>query len=135
MGIILVFSPSPPILVPMGLRFDACGVLRHVLARGIEHPCIFQDATDYKDFVRARRGVATTGHGVVHARVMLPNHFHLRVRTGTRPLAGSIRLFPPGYGGTFRRHRRPGHLFQNCHPSPSTGAARKVPSTSWSARS
>ena len=45
---------------------------------------------------------------------LLPNHAHLLVRTGPRPLPRSMRSLLTGYAGTFnRRHPRVGHLFQN----------------------
>ena len=50
--------------------------------------------------------------------MLLPNHFHLLVRTGTKPLARSMRSLLSGYANAFnRRHRRSGHLFQNRYKS------------------
>jgi putative transposase len=54
----------------------------------------------------------------VYAWALLPNHAHLMVRTGTRPLPRSMRSLLTGYAGGFnRRHRRAGHLFQNRYKS------------------
>lgn len=48
----------------------------------------------------------------------MPNHFHVLVRTGVRPLARTMRALLTGYAGGFnRRHRRSGHLFQNRYKS------------------
>ena len=54
----------------------------------------------------------------MYAWALLPNHTHLLVRTGTRPLARSMRSLLTGYAGGFnRRHKRVGHLFQNRYTS------------------
>jgi len=54
----------------------------------------------------------------VFAWALLPNHAHLLVRTGSRPLARSMRSLLGGYAGAFnRRHHRIGHLFQNRYKS------------------
>ena len=54
----------------------------------------------------------------VYAWALLPNHVHLLVRSGTRPLARSMRSLLTGYAGAFnRRHQRRGHLFQNRYKS------------------
>ncbi len=48
----------------------------------------------------------------------MPNHFHLLVRTGQEPLAGSMRRLMTGYAINFNlRHKRRGHLFQNRYKS------------------
>jgi hypothetical protein len=48
-----------------------------------------------------------------YAWALLPNHFHLLLRTGTTPIARVMRQLFSGYAGRFnRRHRRSGHLFQ-----------------------
>jgi hypothetical protein len=48
----------------------------------------------------------------------MPNHFHLLVRTGTRPLSQSMKRLLTGYVVNFnRRHKRYGHLFQNRYKS------------------
>jgi putative transposase len=55
---------------------------------------------------------------MVYAWALLPNHFHLLVRTGSRPLARAMRSLLTGYAGAFnRRHHRTGHLFQNRYRS------------------
>jgi REP-associated tyrosine transposase len=104
--------------MPRGPRLDAPGVLQHVMARGIEGRRIFRDAPDYEDFLARLAGLVQAGAFTVYAWALLPNHFHLLVRTGTHPLARSLRSLLTGYAGAFnRRHRRRGHLFQNRYKS------------------
>jgi REP-associated tyrosine transposase len=104
--------------MPRGPRLDAPGVLHHVMVRGIEGRRVFWTAPDYDDFLARVENLATTGAWVVYAWALLPNHAHLLVRTGARPLPRSMRSLLTGYAGTFnRRHRRRGHLFQNRYKS------------------
>jgi REP element-mobilizing transposase RayT len=88
------------------------------MVRGIERRAIFRDDADRGDFVARLAALAEAGALTVLAWACLPNHAHLLVRTGTRPLARSMRALLTGYAGAFnRRHRRVGHLFQNRYKS------------------
>jgi putative transposase len=104
--------------MPRGPRLDAPDVLHHVMVRGIERRPIFRDDADRADFVARLAELAQHGALTVYAWALLPNHAHLLVRTGTRPLSQSLRSLLTGYAGTFnRRHKRTGHLFQNRYKS------------------
>jgi putative transposase len=104
--------------MPRQPRLDAPGVLHHVMGRGIERGPLFCDAADRGDFVARLAALAAAGALTVYAWALLPNHAHLLVRTGARPLARSMRSLLTGYAGAFnRRHQRSGHLFQNRYKS------------------
>jgi REP element-mobilizing transposase RayT len=97
---------------------DAPGALHHVIGRGIERTKIFQTDTDRTDFVERLAALCQQGHMVVFAWALMPNHFHLLVRAGTRPLAQSMKRLLTGYVVNFnRKHKRYGHLFQNRYKS------------------
>jgi len=104
--------------MPRQPRLDAPGALHHVMVRGLERRAIFRDDADREDFC-ARLGALVAATGItVYAWALLPNHAHLLVRTGARPLARCMRSLLTGYAGAFnRRHRRAGHLFQNRYKS------------------
>ncbi len=104
--------------MPRQPRLDAPDVLHHVMVRGIERRPIFQDDADRAAFVARLVGlVQATGLSVL-AWALLPNHAHLLVRTGRRPLPRVMRALLTGYAGAFnRRHHRAGHLFQNRYKS------------------
>jgi putative transposase len=88
------------------------------MVRGIERTAIFRDDRDRADFVARLAGLAEQSALTVYAWALLPNHAHLLVRTGRRPLARSMRSLLTGYAGAFnRRHKRVGHLFQNRYKS------------------
>jgi len=93
-------------------RLDTPGVLHHVMARGIERRPIFIDDRDRDEFVRRLSDLALEGKLIVYAWSLMPNHFHLLVRTGKISLSRSMRSLLTGYAGYFnRRHRRHGHVF------------------------
>jgi REP element-mobilizing transposase RayT len=97
---------------------DAPNTLHHVMLRGIERTTLFRDDGDRADFVTRLGSLAEQGAWTVYAWALLPNHAHLLVRTGSRPLPRSMRSLLTGYAGAFnRRHHRAGHLFQNRYKS------------------
>ena len=104
--------------MPRQARLDAPNTLHHVMMRGLERRVIFTDDVDRADFVARLATLAEAGAFLVYAWALLPNHAHLLVRTGRRPLARSMRSLLTGYAGAFnRRHKRVGHLFQNRYKS------------------
>jgi len=104
--------------MPRQARLDAPGTLHHVILRGIERGRIVADAEDRAAFLGRLGDVAPATGTTLYAWALLPNHAHLLVRTGTRPLARSMRSLLTGYAGAFnRRHKRVGHLFQNRYKS------------------
>ncbi len=53
-----------------------------------------------------------------YAWALIPNHFHLLLRTGNAPLSSVMRRLLTGYAVSFNhRHQRCGHLFQNRYKS------------------
>jgi len=104
--------------MPRLARLDAPGVLHHVMGRGIERRDIFLNDEDRNDFITRLGALAQPGDLDVYAWALLPNHFHLLVKTRHRPLSSSMRKLLTGYVVNFnRRHRRFGHLFQNRYKS------------------
>ena len=75
--------------MPRLARLDARGVLHHAMGRGIGRRNIFLSDTDRKDFIDRLSFMAREGAMDVYAWALLPNHFHLLVKTQNRPL-GSI---------------------------------------------
>lgn len=99
-------------------RLDAPGLLQHVMARGIERREIFTDDTDRKAFVTRLAVILEETQTQCYAWVLIPNHFHLLLRTGSTPLSKVMRRLMTGCAVTFnKRHGRSGHLFQNRYKS------------------
>ena len=104
--------------MPRQARLDAPGTLHHVMARGIEGTKIFRTDKDRADFLARLAEQCEAEALKVYAWALLPNHFHLLVRTGNRPIFVSMRKILTGYVVRFnRRHQRQGHLFQNRYKS------------------
>lgn len=104
--------------MPRQARLDAPGVLHQVMARGIAGSNLFHRRKDREDFLSRLEALAREQAWVVYAWVLMPNHFHLLVRTGKQPLAWSMRRLMTGYVVNFnRRHQRHGLLFQNRYKS------------------
>jgi len=104
--------------MPRGPRLDAPGVLHHVMARGIERRKIFIEEGDYQDFIERLGKILGEGEGVCYAWSLMPNHFHLLLRTGSGTLVRVMQRLMTGYAVSFNfRHHRAGHLFQNRYKS------------------
>ena len=104
--------------MPRKARIDAPGALHHIIVRGIERRKIFVDNEDRDDFLqRIAANLAKTGTSC-YAWALIPNHFHLLLRTGNHPIADVMRRLLTGYVLSFnRRHRRSGVLMQNRYKS------------------
>ena len=88
------------------------------MVRGLDRRPIFRTDADRADFVRRLAALVDATGLTVYAWALLPNHAHLLVRTGQRPLARCMRALLTGYAGAFnRRHNRVGHLFQSRYKS------------------
>ena len=104
--------------MPRQARLDAPGLLQHVIARGIERRKIFNDDQDRENFLTRLAIILEETQTQCYAWALIPNHFHLLLRTGLTPLSKVMRRLMTGYAVTFnRRHRRAGHLFQNRYKS------------------
>ena len=104
--------------MPREARLDAPGALHHVIGRSIAGVKLFQAEPDCEDFLARLADLCKRGHLQVFAWALLPNHFHLLLRTGRQPLAASMRKLLTGFAVNFnRRHKRYGHLFQNRYKS------------------
>ena len=100
--------------MPRQARLDAEGTLHHVIARGIERCTIFRDTGDREQFVNRLGELIEKTETTIYAWTLLPNHFHLLLRSAPEGLSGCMRRLMTGYAVTFnRRHRHSGHLFQN----------------------
>jgi putative transposase len=104
--------------MPRQARLDAPWLLQHVIARGIERRKIFKDDHDRENFLTRLALILDETQTQCYAWALIPNHFHLLLRTGLTPLSKVMRRLMTGYAATFnKRHKRSGHLFQNRYKS------------------
>lgn len=104
--------------MPRKSRIDAPGALHHIIVRGIDRNKIFKDDPDRNKFLDRLGCIFTETKTICFAWVLLPNHFHLLLRTGASPVSAVMRRLLTGYAIYFnRRYHRSGHLFQNRYKS------------------
>ncbi len=78
-------------------RIDASGALNHIIVRGIERRKIFEDDTDRINFLDRLGKVLSETGTKYFSWALIPNHFHLLLRTGTCPLSTVMRRLPTGH--------------------------------------
>jgi REP element-mobilizing transposase RayT len=104
--------------MPRKARIDAPGALHHIIVRGINRRKIFFDDADRDAFLDRLVDILSDSKTPCFAWVLMTNHIHLLLRTGTAPIATVMRRLLTGYAVSFNwRHRRHGHLFQNRYKS------------------
>lgn len=104
--------------MPRKARIYAPGCLHHIICRGIERRKIFRDDTDRNRFLQRLGMVLPKTRTQCYACALIPNHFHLLLKTGSESISDVMRRLLTGYAVTFnRRHRRYGRLFQNRYKS------------------
>ncbi len=100
--------------MPRGSRIDAVGAVHHIMVRGIERRKIFDSDADRDHFLHRMGEILLDTGTTCFAWSLMPNHFHLLLRTGNVPVSTVMRRLLTGYAICFNRsRRRHGHLFQN----------------------
>jgi putative transposase len=77
--------------MPRQSRIDAPGALHHVIARGIACRRVFNDDADADFFVKRLGLVLSDTQTHCFAWALMPNHFHLLLKTGATPIAGVMK--------------------------------------------
>jgi putative transposase len=104
--------------MPRKARIDAPGAIHHVIGRGINRQEIFSDKKDYNNFLERLDDLLTGSRTSCYAWALIPNHFHLLLRTGDDSISNIMKRLLTGYAVSYnRRHGRSGHLFQNRYKS------------------
>jgi putative transposase len=94
-------------------RIEYSGALYHVITRGNHRQKIFYDDHDRAKYLEVAAQLSEAQSFRVHAYVLMANHVHLLLETGTVPLSRVMQRLGGGYTQYFnRRHRLTGHLFQ-----------------------
>jgi putative transposase len=73
--------------MPRKLRIDAPGALHHIMVRGIDRKEIFPEQEDYSDFMVRLGDLLIETKTTCYAWALIPNHFHLLLRTGKVPIS------------------------------------------------
>jgi putative transposase len=84
------------------------------MVRGIERGAVFRNDTDRNHFLERLGKILQNTKTVCYAWALIPNHFHLLLRTGPVPISTVMRRLLTGYALWYnRKHHRYGHVFQN----------------------
>ncbi len=83
--------------MPRKARIDAPGALHHIIARGIERRSIFTDDSDRNHFLSRLETVLSETQTRCYAWALMPNHFHLLLRTGSASISTVMRRLLTGY--------------------------------------
>jgi REP element-mobilizing transposase RayT len=104
--------------MPRQSRIDTPGALHHIMARGIEGGKIYRNNYDREHFLERLEKILKETKTSCYAWALIPNHFHLLLRTGPIPITTVMRRLLTGYAQWYNhRYQRQGHVFQNRYKS------------------
>lgn len=99
--------------MPRSPRVEYEGAVYHVMCRGDRRKAIFRDDHDRNMFLATLAAACKRAGWVVHAYVLMPNHYHFLLETPRAGLVDGMRWFQTTYTARFNaRHHVCGHLFQ-----------------------
>ena len=94
------------------LRIQFANAIYHVMARGDRRERIVEDDKDWTTFIDAFGQACTKTGWLVHAWVLMRNHYHLVLQTPQANLVAGMRWLQNTYTRRFNaRHQLWGHLF------------------------
>ena len=95
------------------LRITYPGAFYHVTSRGNEQKAIFKSKRDREKFLEYLESASQRYDAVIHAYVLMDNHYHLLLETPTGNLPHIMRHINGAYTTYFNiKRKRFGHLFQ-----------------------
>lgn len=95
------------------LRTNLPGGWYHVTSRGQNRQPIYLDVADGANFMERVQEFPARFGVEVHGFVLMPNHYHLILRTPRGNLSHAVQWLNTGYSIWWnRRHERVGHVFQ-----------------------
>jgi len=95
------------------LRLEYPGAVYHVTARGNDRGAIFHTAEDRTHLLELLCAMMERHEVMLHAYVLMDNHFHLVVRTPQGNLSRFMHDVNTGFSvWTNKRNRRTGHVFE-----------------------
>ena len=95
------------------LRVNIPGGWYHITARGQRRDNIYHDARDRREFLQRLAEMTERFLIEVHAYVLMPNHYHILIRSPKANTSWALQWLNNGYGMWWnRRHGQVGHVFQ-----------------------
>jgi len=100
------------------LRVEYPGAWYHVLNRGRRKEKIFQNERDYKTFLEILEQICRLYGFEIHAYILMPNHYHLLIRTPRGNLSRGMRHLNGVYTQKYnKRYNIDGGLFRGRYKS------------------
>lgn len=94
-------------------RAEFAGATYHVMCRGNHQEAVFKDAKDNERFLDTVGEVSERNGWLIHAFVLMGNHYHLLIETPEPNLVDGMQWLQSTYTQRFSaRHKVWGHLFQ-----------------------
>ncbi|MEO0136176.1 MAG: transposase [candidate division WOR-3 bacterium] len=95
------------------LRIQFPNAVYHITCRGVERRPIYVDNKDREQFINLLQRSLENYQVLLHAYILMDNHFHLLIQTPKANCAEFMRHFNISYTGWFnRRYQRCGNLYQ-----------------------
>lgn len=93
-------------------RLNAHGIIYHVIARGNNKSPVFYDSTDYQRFLANLERFRVEFHFQLYAYCLLPNHFHLLLKTKDVTLSKIMQVILTSYTMYVNKKQNlTGHVF------------------------
>ena len=104
--------------MPRKARLNVTGSVVHIMARTLPHEQLFSDDDDCDQFLAMlSKSLVRVGYRC-YAWALMPNHYHLIVRTSDRELWEFMKPLNTGYAGYHRKkYLRDGPLFRDRYKS------------------
>ena len=97
--------------MPRQSRIDAPGALHHIIVRGIDRAKIFSDDTDRDNFLDRLGTIIQETQTRCPAWALIPNHFHLLLKTGSVPIATVMRRLLTGHAVFYNKRKNISETF------------------------
>ena len=98
--------------------FEVYGEVYFITSTVVGFTNLFSHSQPCEVFIDCLRYCQERGDFTLLAWVLMPNHFHLLLKTGSVPISTVMKRLLTGYAVFYnRRHWRSGHLFQNRYKS------------------
>ena len=95
------------------LRIEYEGACYHVVNRGNHKETVFNETADCEIFLEKLTKFAALYEVTIYCYCLMPNHFHLFLKTGHTNLSKFMQSFLTSFTITInRKHQKSGHLFQ-----------------------
>jgi REP element-mobilizing transposase RayT len=99
--------------MPRAIRIEYPGAHYHAMCRGNNGQEIFVDDEGRRLFLATLEEVCQQTGWMIHAYVLMSNHYHLLLQTPEANLVAGMKWFQGAYTQRFNSmHKRRGHLFQ-----------------------